>query len=42
MEIGIKSIGSYNPNRVNCLSEDFYDGMHPNDICMERILMELQ
>ena len=41
-EIGIKIIGSYNANRFNCLIEDFWDAIHPNDICMERILMELQ
>ena len=41
-EIGIKIIGSYNPNRFNCPIEDFFDAAHPNDICMERILMELQ
>jgi hypothetical protein len=39
---GVKIIGSYNPFRVECTSKDFYDGMHPNDLCMEKVLNELE
>ena len=37
-DLGINVIGSYNPNAVGCVVSDFYDGMHPKEICMEKIL----
>jgi len=37
----VKIIGSYNPNTVGCKSTDFYDGMHPKDVCMAKVLKEL-
>lgn len=40
--IGIKVIGSYDPDRVGCSEGDFYDGVHPKDICMERVVSELR
>lgn len=39
---GVKIIGSYNPHKVGCNSTDFYDGMHPKDICMGKVLNELE
>ncbi|MCR2746954.1 acyltransferase family protein [Limnobacter parvus] len=38
---GIKIIGSYNPETVGCTSEEFFDGMHPKDSCIEKILLQL-
>jgi peptidoglycan/LPS O-acetylase OafA/YrhL len=38
---GIEIIGSYNPHVVGCTSKDFYDGMHPNDVCMGKVLNKL-
>jgi hypothetical protein len=37
----IKIIGAYDPIKVGCSSADFYDGMHPKDVCMELVLKEL-
>jgi peptidoglycan/LPS O-acetylase OafA/YrhL len=34
---GATVIGSYDPVRCGCSSEEFYDGMHPKDSCMEKI-----
>ena len=39
---GVKIIGSYNPYKVGCTSTDFYDGIHPNDVCMGKVLNELE
>lgn len=39
---GIRIIGSYNPNKVGCTEVDFYDGMHPKDICMGNVMKELK
>jgi hypothetical protein len=30
-------LGSYDPARVGCVSADFYDGIHPNDVCMSKV-----
>jgi hypothetical protein len=38
-EKSILIIGSYNPDKCNCKSFDFYDGMHPKDKCMNNILI---
>jgi peptidoglycan/LPS O-acetylase OafA/YrhL len=39
---GVQLIGSYDPTKVGCYSEDFYDGMHPKDKCMEKVFSELR
>jgi hypothetical protein len=39
---GVQLIGSYDPTKVGCSSEDFYDGMHPKDNCMEKVFSELR
>lgn len=36
---GVKIIGSYNPITCGCTFEDFYDGMHPKESCMNKILL---
>jgi hypothetical protein len=33
----IKIVGSYNPKLVNCNDNDFYDSMHPKDVCMKKL-----
>ena len=41
-DVGVTIIGSYDPQKVGCAEADFYDGMHPKDICMERVLSGLK
>ncbi len=41
MANGVQLIGSYDPTKVGCSSEDFLDGMHPKDKCMEKVFSEL-
>ena len=38
---GVEIIGSYDPGKMGCHSNDFYDGMHPKGTCMERVLRPL-
>lgn len=38
---GVQLIGSYDPTKVGCSSEEFYDGMHPKGNCMEKVFSEL-
>lgn len=38
---GAEVIGSYDPVKVGCSSEDFYDGMHPKDKCVDKIFSQL-
>ena len=38
---GVKVVGSYNPAVVGCEAADFYDGMHPKDSCMKKVLHTL-
>ena len=33
----IQVIGSYNPDNLGCLENEFYDGMHPIDICLMKL-----
>lgn len=37
-ELGVKIIGSYDPSVNDCTINDFVDGMHPDDLCMEKII----
>jgi peptidoglycan/LPS O-acetylase OafA/YrhL len=39
--LGVHIVGSYDPSRVGCKSEEFYDGMHPKDSCMKKVLSQL-
>jgi len=34
----IRIIGSYNPDRYDCQGPEFYDGAHPKDSCMKKII----
>jgi len=36
----IKVLGSYDPTTVGCDDVDFYDGMHPNERCMKRVVRD--
>jgi hypothetical protein len=33
----IQVIGSYNPDNIGCLENEFYDNMHPTDICLMKL-----
>jgi hypothetical protein len=37
-EKSIQIIGSYNPNNCGCSENDFFDGMHPKDSCINNII----
>ena len=37
-EYGVEVIGSYDPRKVGCNADEFFDGMHPNDSCMQKVL----
>lgn len=39
---GIKIIGSYDPALVGCIASEFFDGMHPRDECMGKIIKVLK
>ena len=34
---GIQVIGSFDPKKINCTSEEFYDEMHPKDLCLTKL-----
>jgi len=38
----VQIIGSYDPSKIGCIATDFYDGMHPKDICMKKVIRELK
>jgi peptidoglycan/LPS O-acetylase OafA/YrhL len=40
-KLGIRVVGSYNPAAVGCIATEFYDGSHPKDSCMEKVLRPL-
>lgn len=40
--LGVSVIGSYDPNKTNCNASQFFDLMHPNDVCMKKILEQLE
>lgn len=35
--LGVKLVGSYDPRNAGCGQEEFFDGMHPKDSCIEKI-----
>ena len=37
----VEIIGSYNPSNVGCNKSEFYDGMHPKDSCMQKVINEI-
>jgi peptidoglycan/LPS O-acetylase OafA/YrhL len=38
---GVAIIGSYNPEKVGCSELEFYDGSHPKEACMKKVLKSL-
>ena len=34
----IKILGSYDSKLVNCKNNEFYDSMHPKDVCMKKLI----
>lgn len=39
---GVHIVGSYNPAQVGCSKFEFYDGMHPKESCMKKLLAVIQ
>jgi len=37
----IKIIGSYDSKLANCKNNEFYDSMHPKDLCMQKLLKKI-
>ena len=37
--LGITVLGSYNPRSVNCEKNEFFDGLHPKESCVSKILL---
>lgn len=37
---GIQVLGSYDPEKIQCLNSDFIDGMHPTERCWGKIFKE--
>ena len=35
--VGIQVIGSFDPKKINCTSEEFYDEMYPKDLCLTKL-----
>ena len=35
---GIQIVGAYDPGQAGCGAMEFFDGMHPADTCMEKLL----
>jgi len=33
-KLNVQVLGSYNPGKVGCVSDQFYDAMHPKDECL--------
>ena len=33
----IQVIGSFNPKKINCSAEEFYDEIHPKDLCLSKL-----
>ena len=39
---GVKVVGSYDPSKTKCKLTEFYDHIHPNGICMEKIVEKIR
>jgi len=35
--LNVKVIGSFDPNHINCTKEEFFDPVHPKDICLSKL-----
>jgi len=40
-ENSIQIIGSYDPRAVGCIEDEFYNGTHPKDLCMKKIIANI-
>ena len=38
-QLKINVLGSFDPHEAKCVSNDFYDGMHPKESCLTKIFM---
>lgn len=36
-ELNVELLGSYDPEVAGCAPDEFYDGMHPKESCMEKV-----
>ncbi len=34
----VEIVGSYDPSKVGCVQEEFFDGMHPKEACVKKII----
>jgi peptidoglycan/LPS O-acetylase OafA/YrhL len=41
-DLGLRLLGSYDPNKVGCLEREFFDGMHPRGSCMAKALVKIE
>ena len=41
-DLGLRLLGSYDPNKVGCLEQEFFDGMHPRGSCMAKALAKIE
>lgn len=39
---GVEIVGSYDPGKVSCTADEFYDGMHPRPSCMRKVLAHIK
>ena len=35
--VEVQVIGSFNPKKISCTDEEFYDEMHPKDLCLSKL-----
>lgn len=38
VSLDVPVLGSYNPAVIGCSDNEFYDGMHPKDSCMDKVM----
>ena len=41
-KLDIQIVGSYDPSALGCSDFEFFDGMHPKDSCMEKVIAQLR
>jgi hypothetical protein len=37
-KLGVRVLGSYDPNKIGCNPSEFFDEMHPKDVCLSKIV----
>ncbi|RZK16610.1 MAG: hypothetical protein EOO43_14305 [Flavobacterium sp.] len=40
--LGVKTIGSYDPQIAGCEESEFFDGVHPKKTCVRKIMEQIQ